>query len=302
MGSKEMVPSSFLPQCPDIESPNLDEDGVVSSLDLYLRKAKGYSLLTAPEEIDLAKKAQDGNLQAREKLVSHNLRLVVSVARRFNFPSLSLEDLIQDGNIGLIKAIEAFDWTRGTRFSTIATNNIGWEIKDSIAKRYQNISLPGSVFWSMIDEERIRHQFEQDYRRKPTEEELTNLLGNKAEFVKRVGKLPRNFVSLDTTPFDPSDTEASDYHDLIKDDSLLGENPEAITVDKLSAEDILVIINNAGQQREVDIFIHRRGINGKMMKSLAQLASAYDICTSRVGQIEDKFQKKLEPLLQAAGF
>src|SRR5436190_23436386 len=210
---------------PDLEveaSPGPTEDTV----GLYLREISQVPLLTAAEEVSLAKALERGDLRARRRLIESNLRLVVSIARRYSGRGLSFLDLIQEGNVGLMKAVERYDWRLGHRFSTYATWWIRQAVTRGLADHARTIRVPAQVVDTINRMVRVERQLTQRFGRAPTHAELAEELGLKREKVAELKRVSQEPVSLAV----PVGEDSTTLGDLLEDER--GRAPEQSMADE----------------------------------------------------------------------
>src|SRR5207253_4222712 len=166
--------------------------GVVESLELFLRRARVYPLLTAAEEIELGKRIERGDLEAKERMINANLRLVVSQARRYQGHGLPMEDLVQEGMLGLIRAVEKFDWRRGFKFSTYGTLWIRQALQRGLQNHGRTIRLPVHVAQRQTKVRKLEGQLSGRLSREPTDEELAEISEMPLDQVIELRELNRN--------------------------------------------------------------------------------------------------------------
>ena len=191
---------------------------------LYLKEIGNYPLLTLSDEIELAKRIEQGDENARQVLAESNLRLVVSIAKRYVGRGLSFLDLIQEGNLGLIKAVEKFDYTKGYKFSTYATWWIRQAITRSIADQSRTIRIPVHMSEVINKTYRVSRSLLQDLGREPTDDELAKALDLPVEKVREILKVSADPISLDTPIGEEDDSHLGDF---IRDDSIMGPEDAA---------------------------------------------------------------------------
>src|SRR5579859_428740 len=171
--------------------------GVVESLELFLRRARLHPLLTAAEEIELAKRIERGDLEAKERMINANLRLVVSQARRYQGHGLPMEDLVQEGMLGLIRAVEKFDWRRGFKFSTYGTLWIRQAIQRGLQNHGRTIRVPVHVAQRQVKVRKIESELSGKLSREPTDEEIAAVAELTVDEVAELRELSRGLASLD---------------------------------------------------------------------------------------------------------
>jgi RNA polymerase primary sigma factor len=192
-------------------APTYDLDLTPDALDLLLRDAGRYRLLQPHEELDLAKRIERGDLEAKELLVNSNLRLVVSIARRYQGLGLPLTDLVQEGMTGLIRAAEKFDWRKGFRFSTYATLWIRQAIQRGLDNTARSVRLPANIAQRARKVSRVRGDLVAQLERDPTDEEVAEASGLPLEEVRRIDEVDRAVVSLNARVGDEEDSELGHF-------------------------------------------------------------------------------------------
>jgi RNA polymerase primary sigma factor len=285
-------------------------------LALYLKQISRYPLLAAEEELQIGEKIQ--NLRAevsaleaggseREKLqkelidiknrmISSNLRLVVSIAKNYQHRGLSLLDLIDEGNIGLIEAVERFDYTRGCRFSTYGTWWIRQAIIKSLADKGRVIRIPIHMLNTIKKCYFVAKQLTQELGRDPRPEELAEKLGMEPKKVKEIMKLSQETASLDTTVDEDNVTHLSD---LIKDESVVEPFEEVFS---MALQETLSNVLKNLSQREITIIQLRYGLNGEGPRTLEETGKLLGITRERVRQIQEKAIQKLKELQELSEF
>jgi len=264
---------------------NRPEIGNKRSLVLYLREIKDLDPLDSKEEIALAQQAKKGELKAFNKLVTHNLRFVVAVAKKFQGQGLPFEDLINEGNLGLIKAVDRFDETRGFRFISYAVWWITQNIRQAIQKTGRVIRLPAHVRDSMGKLYRHSLELEQNIEREPTAEELAEITQTSPEWVDDLINVFSEPVSLDE-PIGDSETA------LLQ---LMASNdprPEAMLMKKSLEKEILTVVHTL-DEREKIVITHYFGIGGSEKKNLQEIANELQLTGERIRQIKDRALQRL---------
>jgi RNA polymerase sigma factor (sigma-70 family) len=288
-------------------------DGSINSLNAYTRQAKKFSVLSREKEKNLAQLASSGSLEARQELILHNLRLVISIAQRFAFTKVPLLDLIQEGNVGLIEAIGKFDPALGYKFSTFATRPIGWAIKKAIAEKYQEISMPDPVFYTILAQEDVKHSLEQELQRPPTKAEvLEKLSASQKKLLKRVENLPRNIVSINFPV--GNDEENAERGEFIADETELGANPADVVVDILTSASITTSMRQTAEQicngkskklespdQYLEIYASTHGFLGRRQKPAGRIGQRFGISRQMVDIIDDNFTNRLQVNLRTVG-
>ena len=184
--------------------------GVVESLELFLRRARLHPLLTAAEEIELAKRIERGDLEAKERMINANLRLVVSQARRYQGHGLPMEDLVQEGMLGLIRAVEKFDWRRGFKFSTYGTLWIRQAIQRGLQNHGRTIRVPVHVSQRQVKVRKIESELSTKLGREPTDEEIAVVAELPLEDIAELRELSRAMTSLDQPVSEDGETALGD--------------------------------------------------------------------------------------------
>jgi RNA polymerase primary sigma factor len=269
---------------PEVEETTYANDQVAAmtsdSLQLFLNEAGRYPLLTAAEEVELAKLVESGDKAAKDRMVNSNLRLVVSIAKKYQGHGLSLLDLIQEGIIGLIRAVEKFDWRRGFKFSTYATWWIRQAVQRGVANKSRTIRIPVHIVEREQKIARAERELLTQLDRQPTDEEIAKKAKLLVKHVREVRAAARTVASLDKTVGDESDTS---FGDLVAQDSSdvaeevvvgLGEDALHRAIDTLPEREKLVITLRYGLDQSRDPM------------SLEQIGREMGITRERVRQIE----------------
>lgn len=260
----------------------------VNGFQVYLRQIKSIPLLTAEEEKELANKYQAGDMRAKEKLVSSNLRLVVMAARHYSsHTSLSFEDLVQEGNIGLMRAVDSFDPSQGWRFSTYAMYWIKQYISRTILNNSRTIRIPVHMLELKSKYSKARQELEIKLKREPSETEIASFLKVDVKKVKEVVNLIKEPVSLSTALNDEDD---GTLEDLIADPN--EENPDLHIDNVLRAKAINAVLDTL-DSREKNVIIARFGLNGVKAKTLEEVGAEYKLTKERIRQIENTALHKL---------
>jgi RNA polymerase primary sigma factor len=257
------------------------------ALQLFLNEAGRYTLLTAAEEVELAKKIERGDKQAKDLMVNSNLRLVVSIAKKYQGHGLSLLDLIQEGIIGLIRAVEKFDWRRGFKFSTYATWWIRQAVQRGVANKSRTIRIPVHIVERETKIARAERDLTAKLERPPTEEEVAKAAKLPLKQVREVRSAARAVTSLDK-PLGSEGT--STYGDLFHDES--GPVDEEVHV-SLTEETLHRAIDGL-PERERLVLTLRYGLGGKEdPKSLEEIGRRLGLTRERVRQIEAQALERL---------
>ena len=284
---------------PDIEADDEEED--VSKLDLsipkgisiddpvrmYLKEIGKIPLLSAEEEIDLAEKMGYGDEIAKKKLVEANLRLVVSIAKRYVGRGMLFLDLIQEGNLGLIKAVEKFDYKKGFKFSTYATWWIRQAITRAIADQARTIRIPVHMVETINKLIRVHRQLLQEYGRDPKPEELAKEMDMPEEKIREIMKIAQEPVSLETPIGEEEDSHLGDF--IPDEDAPAPAEAAAYSLLKEQLEDVLCTLN----EREQKVLKLRFGLEDGRARTLEEVGKEFDVTRERIRQIEAKALRKL---------
>tara|TARA_B100000700_G_scaffold59444_1_gene64787 strand:+ start:2861 stop:3703 length:843 start_codon:yes stop_codon:yes gene_type:complete len=264
---------------------NRPEIGNKRSLELYLDEIKNYKPLDSEVEIELAVLAKKGDLEAINKLITHNLRFVVAVAKKFQGQGIPFEDLINEGNLGLIKAVDRFDESRGFRFISYAVWWITQGIRQAIQKTGRVIRLPAHIRESMGKLYRKSIELEQNIEREPSAEELAEITKTSPGWIDDLKKVFTEPVSLDES-FGDSDTAL--MHLLASKDP----RPEATLMKNSLEKEILSVLDTL-DDREKFVIINYFGFQGKEQKNLQEIGNDLNITSERVRQIKDRALQRL---------
>ncbi len=264
---------------------NRPEIGNKRSLELYLDEIKNYKPLDSEVEIELAVLAKKGDLEAINKLITHNLRFVVAVAKKFQGQGIPFEDLINEGNLGLIKAVDRFDESRGFRFISYAVWWITQGIRQAIQKTGRVIRLPAHIRESMGKLYRKSIELEQNIEREPSAEELAEITKTSPGWIDDLKKVFTEPVSLDES-FGDSDTAL--MHLLASKDP----RPEATLMKNSLEKEILSVLDTL-DDREKFVIINYFGFQGKEQKNLQEIGNDLNITSERIRQIKDRALQRL---------
>lgn len=264
---------------------NRPEIGNKRSLELYLDEIKNYKPLDSEVEIELAVLAKKGDLEAINKLITHNLRFVVAVAKKFQGQGIPFEDLINEGNLGLIKAVDRFDESRGFRFISYAVWWITQGIRQAIQKTGRVIRLPAHIRESMGKLYRKSIELEQNIEREPSAEELAEITKTSPGWIDDLKKVFTEPVSLDES-FGDSDTAL--MHLLASKDP----RPETTLMKNSLEKEILSVLDTL-DDREKFVIINYFGFQGKEQKNLQEIGNDLNITSERVRQIKDRALQRL---------
>ena len=265
----------------------LSDPMVSDSVRIYLREIGVYPLLSREEEEQLAKRIGEGDPKAREMLINSNLRLVVSIAKRYTGRGLVFLDLIQEGNIGLMKAVAKFDYTRGFKFSTYATWWIKQAITRAISDQGKTIRIPVHMSELINRFNRARRYLTQELGRDPDEEELAEKMEISVQMVREIESSSVSLVSLDTPVGDEEDTSIGDF--VPDKESLM---PEELVNARMLAEALNEALDSL-TPREREVLILRYGLADGKSRTLEEVGKMMNVTRERIRQIETKSLRKL---------
>ena len=275
---------------PDVENIDLTVPEGVSIEDpvrMYLKEIGKVPLLTADEEIELAQKMEAGDEEAKKRLAEANLRLVVSIAKRYVGRGMLFLDLIQEGNLGLIKAVEKFDYRKGYKFSTYATWWIRQAITRAIADQARTIRIPVHMVETINKLIRISRQLLQELGREPTPEEIAEEMNMSVERVREILKISQEPVSLETPIGEEEDSHLGDF---IQDDNVpVPADAAAFTMLKEQLEEVLDTLT----EREQKVLRLRFGLDDGRARTLEEVGKEFNVTRERIRQIEAKALRKL---------
>ena len=306
----ESAPEDFamiLDSDDDVVDDNPDDDGVVLNekgeidvdatvpkgiavddpVRMYLKEIGKVPLLSAEEEIELAKRMEAGEDEAKKRLCEANLRLVVSIAKRYVGRGMLFLDLIQEGNLGLIKAVDKFDWRKGYKFSTYATWWIRQAITRSIADQARTIRIPIHIVETINKLIRVSRQLLQTYGREPTPEEIAEEMQISVEKVREIQKIAQEPVSLETPIGEEEDSHLGDF---IPDEDVPAP-AEAAAFSMLKEQ--LVEVLSTLTEREQKVLKLRFGLEDGRSRTLEEVGKEFDVTRERIRQIEAKALRKL---------
>jgi RNA polymerase primary sigma factor len=258
----------------------------------YLKEIGGVSLLSAKDEVRLAKLIEKGDQRAKNALIEANLRLVVSIAKRYMGRGLNLLDLIQEGNLGLIRAVEKFDYRKGFKFSTYATWWIRQAVSRAIADQSRTIRIPVHMVDAINRVTRMQRSLVQDLGRQPTAAEIGKELDLPADKVEELLELSRETVSLEA-PMGETDASLADF---IEDDHV--HQPEQVTARKIMQEDLRKTLAGL-PDRERRIIELRYGLNGNEPMTLEQVGQDFGVTRERIRQMEIRTLRRLQKFRMA---
>ena len=261
-------------------------------LRLYLKEAGKVPLLTKHEEIQLAKRIELGDKRATDRMIQSNLRLVISIAKNYYTQEMDLLDLIQEGNTGLIRAVEKFDYRKGFKFSTYATWWIRQAITRAIANQDRNIRIPVHMIEKINKMVRTERKLLQETGKEPNDDDLAMELGIDPQEIPEIRKISQRTTSLQTPVGDDGDAELGDF--------IQNQNTPtpADVVDGIIAKESLDRVLRAMDERERKVVELRFGLGGEDPRTLAQVSSRFNVSRERVRQIEAKALEKLKGALE----
>jgi len=283
----------------EIDLSDVEDEELVDPVDLaaeynlddpvrmYLKEIGQIKLLSAEEEVELAKAVAEGDQTAKNKLTEANLRLVVSIAKKYSGRGLHILDLIQEGNTGLIRAVDKFDWTKGNKFSTYATWWIRQAITRAIADQARTIRVPVHMVEVINKATRCNRKLVQELGREPTVEEIAAELGLPVEKIIEANRTAADTLSLDTPVGDEEDTSIGSF---VEDERTPG--PADATSNALLAEALKEILDTL-TEREADVLRMRFGMYDGRTHTLEEVGQIFGVTRERIRQIENKAIRKL---------
>ena len=283
----------------DLDLSGLDEEDLVDPVDLaaeyslddpvrmYLKEIGQVKLLSAEEEVELAKRVSEGDQKAKNKLTEANLRLVVSIAKKYSGRGLHILDLIQEGNTGLIRAVDKFDWQKGNKFSTYATWWIRQAITRAIADQARTIRVPVHMVEVINKATRCNRKLVQELGREPTVEEIAAELNLPVEKIIEANRTAADTLSLDTPVGDEEDTSIGSF---VEDERTPG--PADATSNAMLAEALKEILDTL-TEREADVLRMRFGMYDGRTHTLEEVGQIFGVTRERIRQIENKAIRKL---------
>ena len=283
----------------DLDMAAMEEEELVDPVDLaaeyslddpvrmYLKEIGQVRLLSAEEEIGLAKRVAEGDQEAKNKLTEANLRLVVSIAKKYSGRGLHILDLIQEGNTGLIRAVDKFDWTKGNKFSTYATWWIRQAITRAIADQARTIRVPVHMVEVINKATRCNRKLVQELGREPTVEEIAKELNLPVEKIIEANRTAADTLSLDTPVGDEEDTSIGSF---VEDERTPG--PADATSNAMLAEALKEILDTL-TEREADVLKMRFGMHDGRTHTLEEVGQIFGVTRERIRQIENKAIRKL---------
>ncbi len=273
----------------ELESPDssVEEAATTDPVRMYLKEIGKIPLLSAEEELELAKKISEGDESAKKRMVEANLRLVVSVAKHYLGRGMQLLDLIQEGNMGLLKAVEKFDYTKGYKFSTYATWWIRQSITRAVADQARTIRIPVHMVETINRVSRTSRALVQELGREPTLSEISRTLGISEEKIAEVMKIAQDPVSLETPVGEEDDSHLGDFIP----DGEVAEPAESASYNMLRQQ--LTEVMQTLSPRENKVLRLRFGLEDGRAHTLEEVGKEFDVTRERVRQIEAKALRKL---------
>ena len=271
-----------------------ETSGSLDSLELFFRQARAHSLLTAAEEIELTKRIERGDLEAKNRMINANLRLVVSQARRYQGHGLPMEDLVQEGMLGLIRAVEKFDWRRGFKFSTYGTLWIRQAIQRGLQNSGRTIRLPVHVAQRQTKVRKVESELSVRLGREPTDEEIAVAAELTEEQVFEIRELSRNLSSLDQPVGDDGDVSLGEL--------IPSDRPEPVeeVAETMREQQVAAIVSRLPEP-ERDVIDLRFGLSGDEPQSVRQTGSRLGISPKQAAELEQSALRRLagNPELEA---
>ena len=271
----------------DIDLNNMDGINIDDPVRMYLREIGRIPLLSYDDELDLAKKVLDGDEWAKQKLAESNLRLVVSIAKKYVGRGMLFLDLIQEGNMGLIKAVEKFDYTKGYKFSTYATWWIRQAITRAIADQARTIRIPVHMVETINKLIRTSRHLLQQLGREPSPEEIAEEMEIPVEKVMEIQKIAQDPVSLETPIGEEDDSHLGDF--IQDDDSPAPQDAAAYTLLREQLEEVMKTLT----PREAKVLKLRFGLEDGKSRTLEEVGREFNVTRERIRQIEAKALRKL---------
>ncbi|MBQ1891658.1 MAG: RNA polymerase sigma factor RpoD [Firmicutes bacterium] len=275
----------------EVEAENFEDIEKTMSIDdpvrMYLKEIGKVPLLSADEELELAKRMETGDEAAKQRLCEANLRLVVSIAKRYVGRGMQFLDLIQEGNLGLIKAVDKFDWRKGFKFSTYATWWIRQAITRSIADQARTIRIPVHMVETINKQIRVKRQLLQELGRDPSPEEIAKEMDMPVEKVREISKIAQEPVSLETPIGEEEDSHLGDF--IPDEDVPSPADAAAFSMLKDQLNEVLATLTD----REQEVLRLRFGLDDGRQRTLEEVGQQFNVTRERIRQIEAKALRKL---------
>jgi len=274
----------------DLNDKDLNKESMHDSIQMYLKEIGQYPLIHASDEKDLAKRIEHGDLEAKNLLARANLRLVVSIAKKYvgRSANLTLLDLIQEGNLGLFKAVEKFDWTKGYKFSTYATWWIRQSITRALADQSRTIRIPVHMVETISKYKQTHRRLSQDLGREPLAEEIATEMGIPVEKIHVIENISQETVSLEQPVGD--DEDKSTLENFIPDDKIL--RPDQESSRRILSDQIREVLSELNP-KERKILEMRYGLLDGIQHTLERVGEEFGVTRERIRQIEAKVHEKL---------
>lgn len=272
----------------DLELKEEDSEYTSDIVQMYLREIGQYPLLKPEEEVELAYRIREGDELAKEEFINRNLRLVVSIAKRYKNRGLLFMDLIQEGNLGLMTAVDKFDVTRGFRFSTYATSWVRQKITRAIADKGRNIRIPVHAYDKIYLMQKTIERLREENGEEPTIDEIAESLGMPVDKTQQLYQIQLDTISINKTVGNEEDTELGEFIPAGT------ATPEEEVLDNSLPEEVQQLLDDCNlSTREKHVLILRYGLNGDDSKTLEEIGAIYHITRERIRQIESKALKKI---------
>jgi len=271
---------------------NKGEGSPYDSIQMYLKEIGQYPLISGAQEKDLAKRIEKGDQEAKNLLARSNLRLVVSIAKKYvgRSPDLTLLDLIQEGNLGLFKAVDKFDWTKGYKFSTYATWWIRQAITRALADQSRTIRVPVHMVETIAKYKQVVRRLSQDLGRDPLPEEVAMEMNLDVDKIYNIEKIDQSTVSLESPVGDDGDDGKSTLGDFIADDKIL--SPDQDSSRRIISDQVKEILNDL-PPKERKILEMRHGLVDGVTHTLEEVGKEFGVTRERIRQIEAKAHEKI---------